>query len=273
MDTEQSTIFKQAFDAGVASATVREVDGLKHIIVPEGCNVHQLPDMRTRPSRKAGVIASRNIKDFVSLVNREKGPSSIILCDFKQGRLRTIVDFHSASGPEWCEYMVDLVLNTTPEWQAWSSHFGIQMPQVDFAEFMEERHVDVHRPSGAEVLEIALTLTSKTKVDFTSGVRLANGDVQLDYREESETKAGKSGDLEIPTKIELFLPIYEGFREQFVECLLRYRITNGKLSFLIKPLNCGTVMRKAMDGVVDVLREETGLVVVDGVYTPGARIC
>ena len=59
------------------------------------------------------------------------------------------------------------------------------MTQVDFARFLEENMPDVVEPDSAELLEVALTFEAKKSVEFSSGVRLANGQIQFQYDEVS----------------------------------------------------------------------------------------
>jgi uncharacterized protein YfdQ (DUF2303 family) len=255
---------------------VKEVDGLNYVVVPEGYNLQATHDLRPAPTRKTGVIRTRSVKDFIALVNREKVADTIILCDLAQdkGACRAIVDYHNAGGsgiPQWGEYLIDLNLTTPPEFAAWQAMFGRYMGQVAFAEFIEERHADISNPDGATILEVALTLQEAKKVEFVSGVRLKNGDTSLTYTEQSETKAGKKGDIEVPEKIQLFLPPYEGFGGQFIDCVLRYKIEGGSLSFMVKPMNIAQVFRQTREQVVEEIKAATGLLVADGTFTAMTR--
>lgn len=266
-----------AINAGLAAGDVKEADDLKYIVIPEGATLRELPDMRVNPLRKTGIVKTRSVRDFIALVNREKGINSIVLCDFtktESATCRAVIDFHGAGHggyPQWCEYDIALNLTVPPEFQSWQGIFGRYVKQVEFAEFIEEHSYDVSKPDGAQIMEVALTLQEVKKVDFMSGTRLQNGDVNLTWNEQSTTTAGKKGDVEVPSEITLCMPMYEGFTSQLVKCVLRYKIEGGQLFFMVKPMNLADVIRKTREQVVEEIRGATGLLVADGSFAPIAR--
>lgn len=269
-----------AYDAGKAIVnTVITQDGLGYLVAHKDLQIINLPDFRTAPTRKTGEILTHGIKDFIALVKREKGPNTIILCEFVHGSevsgsARALIDYHAASSvgaPSWCGYSVVLSLTPTPEWKAWNALFNKATPQLDFAEFLEEHHTDISRPSGAEVLEVALTLQARKDVQFETATRLQNRDTKLVFVENTKTTAGAKGDMEVPTEITLDIPPYEGFGLQNIKCMLRFKIYDGKLTFTVKPMNLPKVLRATRDQVVDAIESATGIMVADGVFKKGER--
>jgi len=69
------------------------------------------------------------------------------------------------------------------EFSNWQSMHTKPMEQEQFAIYLEDNIADIVEPSGETLLQVALTLQTKTAVDFSSSKRLDNGQVQLTYTE------------------------------------------------------------------------------------------
>jgi uncharacterized protein YfdQ (DUF2303 family) len=125
------------------------------------------------------------------------------------------------------------------------------MNQQQFAQFIEDNLPDIHKPEGAEMLEISRTLEAKKNVNFLSHTRLRDGTVDFTFEEKIEATANK-GKIVIPEIFEIFIPVYTGSNEIFVEARLRYRLESGKLSIwyeLIRP-------HKILDDAFQKVRKE-----------------
>jgi uncharacterized protein YfdQ (DUF2303 family) len=115
---------------------------------------------------------------------------------------------------------------------------GKQMSQADFARFIEDNAPDCVAPSAADMIEIARSLEAKKAVNFSSAVRLDNGQSQLTYEETIQGTAAK-GRLVVPELFDIGSPVFEGDGRYAVTARLRYRIAEGgKLSLwydLVRP--------------------------------------
>ena len=76
------------------------------------------------------------------------------------------------------------------------------------------------------MLEVSRTLEAKKKVNFASGIRLANGEVQFTYEEQIQGTAAK-GQIKVPETFVLGIPVFHGGPRYHVEARLRYRIADG----------------------------------------------
>ena len=128
------------------------------------------------------------------------------------------------------DHRVELPLQKSLAWQKWTAINGDMLSQVEFAEFLEARLVDVVRPTGADMLELATTLEASSSVEFKSAVSLASGVRQFAFEETQTTRAGQTGSLEIPKEIELGIAPFEGGEPFRVTARFRYRIRNGSLT-------------------------------------------
>lgn len=163
----------------------------------------------------------------------------------------------SAEDPGWCDHQAVLRLRPTPEWQTWMAGSGKLGGQQDFAELLEDRAADIVTPAAAHMLELAQSFHATNRVSFESSSFLADGQRGLEYREQVEAKAGRTGQLVIPAVFELGLRPFEGGPPYKVTARLRYRIEDGRLRIGYKLLDPESVQRAAFVDVVDEVR--TGL--------------
>jgi hypothetical protein len=86
------------------------------------------------------------------------------------------------------------------------------------------------------------------------------------HEQEAEivARAGQKGELEIPKEFTLLLPVYEGFKATTIRVLLRYRINDGVLSFICKPVNIERTLIAIREAVIDQINTETHLPVYMG---------
>src|SRR5690606_22175624 len=176
--------------------------------------VQSLEEHLPAPLRIREQVYITEATSFIDYWQRFASDSSVIFADLNQR-------------PKWCEHGATLICDHSTEWRTWSASNAKSMEQSSFAEFIEANAIDIVQPAAAEMIQIALTLQAKTKVDFASGIRLDNGQVQLTYQEKIEGSAGPKGELKIPEKFTLALRIFQGGDKYQVEAYLRYRIKEG----------------------------------------------
>ena len=81
------------------------------------------------------------------------------------------------------------------------------------------------------MLDMATTIQAKTDINFSSAKRLQNGQVQLQYTETIDARAGANGALEIPKEFTLGLRIFKNGGGYRLKARLKYRLNAGTLKF------------------------------------------
>lgn len=222
------------------------------VAMSHGVVVLDTLSLRDRPTRKAGTATLADATSFIEYVKKhELATETEIFADLEKASVAAVINSHASDEAGWGDHRATLVLAYTPAWQAWTKSDRKMLGQVEFAEHIEDRVVDIVRPSGAEMLELAQTFQAKTKVSFESSKRLASGEQQLQYVEESTASAGRKGDITIPDTFDLGLAPYVGGAPFKVTARLRYRMTEGTLRlgyFLDRPED---VLRAAFEAVVE----------------------
>lgn len=211
------------------------------------------------PSAARGLVAIASIQSLVDYLALHQRAGTTVFASRQLGNIAAVVDWHGAgdaSSPSWADHQAVMPLRYTEDWQAWTGISGKAIGQKAFLEFIEENLDCIHKPSPAEVLTIAATLEGKKNVTFKNGVRLASGDTQIQWEENTEAKT--SGDIKIPTEIILKIPVYLGAEAETtieIKAYFRYAIDGGRLSFTVKLVGVEKVADIAFAGIVESLRK------------------
>lgn len=241
-----------AIEAGkeIGAMQILYIKGVPAVMLPSGMELKQLPELMHVPQRIKQHIKTNTTTSFIDYFNEFATDNSIILCDSDAGSFEGVIDYHGETEmPEWCAHKVSFTCKETKEWQAWNESNGTRMDQVQFAFFLEQNLDEIRRPAAAQMLEIALTLKANTKLNFESGNRLSDGQVQFKYHEELDGSAGPKGDIKIPEAFGLGMRVFEGGDAFEMEARFRYRIREGKVVMWYDLVRPHKVRRAAVDDV------------------------
>ena len=235
--------------------------GGKAVVLPSGeiGHLEAIDPILTHTKQKASF---NDTASFVAYVNRFKGAETTIFGDYKSSNVRAVIDYHGKESPDYLGHNAYFAPPFSEQWKAWRGIDGNPLSQASFADFIEENLIDVVKPDGAVFLDLVTNLQAKKNVMFNSGIRLSDGSNQLTYQEEVEAR-GK-GNMIVPTEFDLGLPIYFGGVKYKVRCLLRCRIDEGKLVFVIKIHQRLTTEQTAFADITKAIAEGTEIIVLNG---------
>lgn len=268
---EEKGNFQTLIDAGVA-LTGSHLCGNKHpyVVIPSEYSVESLEHLLERPLRKKGSPTFNDIQSFNRYVNAHKTKETVIAATVSDtsGSFAAIFDYHQSGAGDagWKDHGARYNCPPSPEWARWTRMNGNTFNQAQFAEFIEDNILDIVKPKGAEMLEIAKTLQAKKSVAFRSAIRLENGDNELQYDETTTAQAGKKGAFAIPAKFELGLKPFVNSPAYKVEARLRYRINEGALVFSYELLRPHLVIRDACNDLIETVKKETGIAPFNGAF-------
>lgn len=233
-------------------------------VTPQGAiHTADLDQYGTRPQRKTGFVALHESASFSTYVSEHADDGTTLYGDWRALSIIAVLDDHGAE-PGWAQHRATLRLRTTPEWDRWVGANGKLVDQQAFAEFIEDNLADIREPPAADLLEIAQSFQAANKVSFSSGLRIASGEVQLTYREEIAATAGRDGKLQVPSEFELQLAPFEGAAPYKVKARLRYRIREGRLAIGFALVRHEDVIRTAFTEEANGIAETTGRTVLMG---------
>lgn len=209
--------------------------------------------------------AGRTVTDaasFVAYIGRHVRAGTEVYAHTNSSSVVAVIDSHEggAGGPGWQKHKLTLSLEHAKAWIAWTARdLGANpkawMDQQEFAEFIEDRALDVIEPDHARLIELATKFEASTKVEFGSAVRLDNGEVKFEYSETVGPRKGNKGEIDLPKELKLGLRPYIGGPIYYVWAQLRYRIRPEGLALgfaLQRPEN---ILEAAFADIVTEIRD------------------
>lgn len=235
-------------DLAVRAAGVREPvevttpDGRTLLFVPAGLVERDISDPNReikRPEHIRQSVTVQTVDALVEYLQSFKTAATRMFADIDHSRIVSVIDYHHASdealpGPaDHLFHRATLTLPFSQEWKTWMAVTGKMMSQLEFARFIEENAADIEAPSGAELLEVVRDLHAVRKVNFKKVVRTATDHENFEYSDETEARTTK-GNIELPTKFLLRLPIYFGDAPTSLFAFLRWHLDEGALQLGVK---------------------------------------
>ena len=237
------------------------------MLVPTGYTVQDLSPLiysknNPTPQRTTAKVTVRDAASFVRYYEKFAEESSVIFSSETELQLFSILDYHqSASSPKWREHTLKLSLQHSGPWQTWTGKNNSPFTQMAFAEFLEQNAVDIIDPKAADIVEIARDLEAYESVEFSSSARTKDGTSQLRFSETVKATV-RGGEMEVPDRFTLQLPVFGNLTQ--MEAMLRYRISNGKLSIYYTLYRPEEVLRKAFEAVCADISEALEVTILNG---------
>lgn len=210
------------------------------------------------PRRQRGTTTVTDTESFIQLVaaqtRRWSTPEqAVIFADVDQFNVTAILNFD-----DWKDHRVSLAMQRSPEWLLWKSLDNKLVTQSTFAQHLSDGRRSILSPDAATLMEIAQTFKAKRNVSYESGVRLQSGDVQFTYHEETKAGAGVKGNIEIPERFELNLPVFLGGTAFKLGADLRYNADKDGLGLGYRLDNPDEVVRAAFATVLSQIGTDLG---------------
>ena len=248
------------------------------LVIPDGYKVVPLePQVFNRhqphPERIISNVNVFDVESFNEYFRLFSDPSSRVFAHRWRdsssrinSKVLAILDYHGANGdevPRWGDHKLQLCLEKSEEWASWDGADGVKMSQVDFAAFLENNSADIVSPTAASMLEVARDLNATTEGEFGSAIRLDNGSVRFKYSEQVRANVG-AGNMEVPEKFMISIPLYLGGALLLLTCRLRYRINSGKLTFWYDIAGKEALELKGFRDVVASINSALGITIING---------
>ena len=236
---DETTILSGVRDI-IDNAAAREIKFVEpgvfgqFVTLPDGYHVASLENLQSRPNRIVAAPMFRDVASLASYLERFEKKDSVAFSRPADSDIRVVIDHHDREfqaevpHPNWCEHSATFKACFTPEYNAWRRIDHKEMGQVAALEFLEERAIDVIDPGAAEMMDIIMNFEALKRVTFRQSTRLNDGQRQFLYHEENEVK----GQIVLPEFVRLHLPVYEGMEPDMIKVRVRYRINDGKLTFI-----------------------------------------
>lgn len=231
-------------------------NGHRAVLLPPGrtpTSLKKLADeYATKPDRREGSAVLRDAESFVAHVLRFKSEESAVFAspDRAKPSLLAVFDYHPRGGDatkaDFAKHRALYECPLSEEWKAWQQHDGKLMPQVEFAEFIENRAADVvvappddtNLRELSELLEGAfaspsrlLTLSRGLQINVEATVKdavtLSSGEISVQYSETHVDGAGQP--IKVPNLFVIQIPVFYAGEPWRIPVRLRYRRNSGRL--------------------------------------------
>lgn len=240
-----------------------------------------LDEYRTAPERREGTATLTTIASFCDHVKRFMDDHSVIFADVddrKDARLVSVLDYHekkSTGAPRFGKHRGAYKFPLTDEWNAWNAVNGKEMVQGAFAQFLEDRIMDIQAPSEAgdlvkafaanlggdmataqRLTELSNGLNVRVDTAVTNAVNLSTGEGQINFQETHGDKDG--GPIKVPKGFAIAIPVFKGGTFYSMPVRLRYRVAQQKVLWTLLLWRSDRVWDDAIKIACDFAHAETG---------------
>jgi uncharacterized protein YfdQ (DUF2303 family) len=245
----------------------------KAVILPKGKELHSLKKLRdeylTAPERKKGTAFICEPGSFVEHVNRMQDEHSVLFAcvDRDKPSVTAVYDYHQKDGaPRFGQHRAHYPFPLSDEWKAWMGRNGSEnsMSQEDFAEFIEDRMMDLAQPSLAgartlayveaiqcelatpsQVATLSRELSIRVDQNLVQQVKVSSGESQMVFREEHRDTNGAP--LKVPGAFLIQIPIFTGGIEAVLPVRLRFRVAGRSVNWHYEIALVDALFKQAID--------------------------
>ena len=273
------------------------------ILKPDG-QINPLPshffdEYRTGPKRRQGSATFSRIDSFIDHVNRFSSVNSALFArdNMTDPKLTAVLDYHPIVNTPISDGVVEhndraatgfgqhrsqFSFPLSEEWKAWVKLNKKPMDHTDFAEFLEDRfvdiqyvtaetpiHEDIDKLIGAygraalgtpnSIFQLTEGLTISENVVVGGHTKLQNGATQIMLRTEQNGAVNGRGEaVDVPAAFLIQIPIFAHAEPQQIAVRLRTR-TSGGLTFSYELWGVERVFERAFTETCQKAADETGL--------------
>lgn len=246
-----------------------------------------IEEWRQNPERWKGTATVTTLQSFIDLVNRhknEKRSAIFARTQWPGPSLTAAIDYSGDEGaPAHRRHRIHYPFPVTDELKKWVESNGKPFPQADFANFIEERAIELAAPSPEEVayaqeLLRVTTANPNDLIDLSRGLQInaghkassrinpQTGEGELTFVEEHTNAKGEA--LIVPGAFVIQLPVFLDGDPVRLTARLRYRLHSGGITWTYLLYRWENLLRER--ALADLLSagQETGLPTFEGEPEP-----
>lgn len=227
-----------------------------YVMVPPGWSFLEVEQELASPRRIENDVTVSSIDAFCGYFNEfsEQG-RSIIWQNHMEGNIfEAVLDYHMKDSPAWCLHNLALLAKPTPEFSAWNKSNDVRVCQRGMIEFLEDN-------AECVISDLApiFQAISNLKMVATTG---SHSHVKTNSDEVS-TNASRtvSGENELPSYIDLALPIWQNMAPYKVRARLKINVTADSFYLRYKLINIEGVINHMLSEIRDRIEADTGFTV------------
>ncbi len=221
------------------------------------------------PLRKRAKVKLLDADSFIDYVKRHGSLTDSTIwgnADYKAGSVGfvAIINDHGEDDakPQWRDHLARFSPEFSEEWRRWFGQNRKPMSQTEFAGFIEENLKDIASPdgaglpTGAQMLEMALSFEANQDMRFKSAIRLSNGGVQMSFVQDDDDQT--LAKMQLFERFAVGIPVFWNGDAYRIDARLRYRARDGKVSFWYELIRQDKTLEAATTTLIATIREKTG---------------
>jgi uncharacterized protein YfdQ (DUF2303 family) len=258
MDNEPNIV--ESAVALASEPVVLTIADRPYVAVPSRFTLQDLEKTLPEPRRKAGTVYTDDAASFCALVNRHTNPHTVLYCaaDYEKCTVgfKAVLNDHAEAMPGWGDHAIEFHPKKSVEWTRWFTANKQVMGQAEFAMFLEDNMRDItggeNMPSGAQMLEMALSMEATQDFRFKSSMRLQSGGQELAYVNREDDATMKR--MQLFERFTLGLPPFFRGQAYRLDARLRYRIKEDRAMFWYELIRPDLVLLDAVEGLVATIK-------------------
>ncbi|WP_316150485.1 DUF2303 family protein [Cupriavidus sp. BIC8F] len=243
----------------------------RRVALPPGWTLEERDDESRlgAPLRKRAKVRLLDADSFIEYVKRHGSLVDSTIwgkADYQAGKVEfvSIINDHGEDDnkPQWRDHTARFSPEFSEEWRRWFGGNRKPMSQAEFAAFIEENLKDVASqdgaglPTGAQMLEMALSFEASQDMRFKSAIRLANGGVQMSFTQDDDDQTLQK--MQLFERFAIGIPVFWNGDAYRVDARLRYRVREAKLTFWYELIRQDKTLEAATATLITKIREQTG---------------
>lgn len=227
-----------ATDAAV-DVTYHHVGDADHVVIIDHApgremTLVDLEYLLPAPRDARGYTNLHDPASLVEWVNLHRAAAVDVYANPDHLNLAVVLDPHRPGRPSWQRHIGACTIRHHPRYARWRALDGKLVDQAAFAEHVQICASDVVTPAALDLLEVAETLQLNVGARISSSHRLRDGSRRLVFDETVDAVAGVDHEVEVPERITLRLPVYEGGDPTDVQVRVMYRKAGQGVAFLLQ---------------------------------------
>lgn len=258
------------------------------------------------PRRRKGTATTLDLQGFIDHANRFKRPESVVFAinDMAKPSLTAVLDYHqagAAGAARFGTHRTHYAFPLAKEWLAWMEGNAVAMKQPQFAEWLEDRAMDIIDPpdfvhaafdkqssdpaeiakseallaleavsarlgvpyaTTNQIMNLAKGLALTVEAKSAHKVNLGSGEGTLQYDEVHKDSSGEQ--LRVPGLFLIAIPVFAGELPYRVIVRLRYRIVSGSVIWFYQIHRPDLTFEAAFKGALAKVRAGTDLPLILG---------
>lgn len=246
-----------------------------------------IEEWRQTPERWTGTATVTTLQSFVDLVSRHKNENRSAIfarTQWPDPSLTAVIDYSGDEGePRHRKHRIHYPFPVTDEFKTWVAYNGKTLSQADFANFLEERAIELAAPDPGEIAHARdlLRVTAAAPNDLidlsrglqiNAGLKAVNkinpqtGEGELTFTEEHTNAKGEP--IIVPGAFVISLPVFLDGDPVRLIARLRYRLKAGEITWAYLLYRWENLLRERAQNDLLTAGGETGLPTFEGSPEP-----